>query len=148
MENVNLQPIPYLFFDGTCEKALEFYAGIFGGKIVSKMLYGDMPCDESAQMQCPEDAKTRVMNAMLELPGGAMIYASDAFPGRESPVSGFMIALNYPTVEQGEAIFNKLAEGGTISFPFSPTFWAEKFGMCTDQFGIDWAINGNYPGPR
>ncbi|MBS1705470.1 MAG: VOC family protein [Armatimonadetes bacterium] len=148
MDNLNLQPIPYLFFDGRCTEALDFYADVLGGKVVSKMHYGDMPCDGPDAMTIPEEAKTRVMNAILELPGGSSLYASDSFPGRESPVSGFMIALNYPTVEQGEAVFNRLAEGGTVSMPFSPTFWAEKFGMLTDKFGIEWAINGNFPGPQ
>ncbi len=138
------QPIPYLFFNSTCTEALDFYAHIFGGKVVSKMLYGDMP----EGMPCPENAKNLVMNAMLELPGGAMIYASDTFPGRESPVSGFMIALNYSTVEEGEQIFDRLSSGGEISLPFSPSTWAEKFGMFTDKFGIDWAINGNLGGQK
>jgi PhnB protein len=56
-----------------------------------------------------------------------------------------MITLNFPTVEEAEQTFNQLADGGEISMPFSPSFWAEKFGMLTDKFGIDWAINGNLP---
>jgi len=144
MEKTTVQPIPYLFFDGTCVEALDFYAKVLGGTVVSKMTYGEMP----GEFPCPDEAKDRIMNAMLELPGGAMIYGSDSFPGRATgPVSGFMVTLNYPTVEEAEKTFNQLAEGGEISMPFSPSFWAEKFGMLTDKFGIDWAINGNLP-PR
>ena len=137
MNTTPIQPIPYLFFNGTCAEAMDFYAELFGGKVVSKMLYGDMP----AEMPCPEVAKNRVMNAQLNLPGNGMIYASDSFPGRESPVLGFMIALNYPTVAEGQEAFDRLAIGGEISMPFEPTFWSEAFGMVTDKFGIDWMMN-------
>ena len=140
MEKTILQPIPYLFFDGTCTEALAFYAEVLGGQVVSSLTYGDMPC--------PDEAKDRVMNAMLELPGGNMIYGSDSFPGRATgPVSGFMITLNYPTVDEAQGVFDRLADGGQIVMPFEPSFWAEKFGMLTDKFGIEWAINGNLP-PR
>ena len=54
-----------------------------------------------------------------------------------------MLALNFPTVEEGQRVFDALAEGGSIFMPFEPTFWAEKFGMVTDKFGIHWGINGN-----
>jgi len=144
MEKTIIQPIPYLFFDGTCTEALAFYAEVLGGTVVSSMTYGEMPGD----MPCPDEAKDRVMNAMLELPGGNMIYGSDSFPGRATgPVSGFMITLNYPTVDEAQEVFDQLADGGEIGMPFSPSFWAEKFGMLTDKFGIEWAINGNLP-PR
>lgn len=144
MSTQSIQPIPYLFFNGTCTEALDFYAKLFGGRVVSTALYGEMP----AEFPCPEEAKNRVMNAQLELPGGAMIYASDCFPGRESAVSGFMIALSYATVEEGQNVFDQLAEGGEVSMPYEPSFWSEKFGMVTDKFGIDWAINGNLMGQR
>lgn len=145
MSNHILQPIPYLFFNGQCLEALSFYGDILGGKVVSKMTYGEMPGD----MPCPEEAKNRIMNAMLELPGGMMIYGSDSFPGRDaSPVSGFMVTLNFPTAEEAELVFNKLSAGGEISMPFSPSFWAEKFGMLTDRYGIEWAVNGNLPAPK
>lgn len=134
-----LQPIPYLFFDGKCREALNFYGECLGGRLVSSTLYSEMP----GEFPCPPEAKDRVMNARLELTGGASIYGSDSFPGRESPVSGFMIALNYPTVEEAQQVFNALAAGGEISMPFAESFWAEKFGMLTDKYGIEWAINGN-----
>ncbi len=56
------------------------------------------------------------------------------------------ICLNLDTVEEAEDIFNALAEGGQISMPFSDTFWAKKFGMVTDRFGIPWVINGEVIG--
>ena len=83
------------------------------------------------------------MNAQLELPGGAFLYAGDA-PGHipYEGIKGVSIALNYDSVEEAESIFNALAQGGTVTMPFSPTFWAKKFGMLIDQFGVAWIING------
>jgi PhnB protein len=140
MENHVLQPIPYLAFDGNCAAALDFYAALFGGKIVSKMTFGEMP----AEMPMPDEAKSRVVNEMLELPGGAMLYGGDTPPGMTfTPMAGLCLTLNFPTVEEAEKSFNGLADGGRITMPFEHTFWAEKFGMVTDKFGIHWAVNGN-----
>ena len=135
-----LQPLPYLAFDGNCAEAFDVYANLFDGKTVSKMTFGEMPGD----MPIPEEFKNRVVNEMLELPGGAMLYGGDTPPGMpHSPMSGLMLTLNFPTVEQGQKVFDGLAEGGRVTTPFAPSFWAEKFGMVTDRFGIHWAVNGN-----
>ena len=135
-----LQPIPYLSFDGNCAEAIDFYATLFEGKVIGKTTFGDMPGD----FPVPNDAKSRVVNAMLELPGGAMLYGGDTPPGRPfTPMAGLMLAINFPTVEQGQKVFNGLAEGGEVTMPFAPTFWAEKFGMVTDKYGIHWGVNGN-----
>jgi PhnB protein len=140
MDNSIVQLIPYLPFDGKCAEALDFYANLLGGTIVRKMTYGEMPGD----MPVPDDAKDRVVNEMLELPGGAMLYGGDCPPGRTpDPVSGLMLTLNFPTVDQAQEVFDGLAEGGEITMPFAPVFWAAKFGMVTDKYGIPWGINGN-----
>lgn len=140
MNNDILQPIPYLLFDGKCAEALDFYAALFGGKIVSKTTFGEMPGD----IPIPEEAKDRIVNEMLELPGGLMLYGGDTGPGRtHTPMTGFMLALNFPTVEQAQNVFDKLADNGQISMPFVPALLAEKFGMVTDKYGIHWCVSGN-----
>lgn len=140
MEQHAIQPIPYLFFEAKCAEAMAFYADIFGGK-VSSMTYGDMPGDQGC---APDDAKHLIMNATLELPGGGLLYGSDAFPGQPMHgTSGFMVALVFECVDEAQRIFDRLAENGTVAMPFAPTFWSEKFGMLTDKFGIEWAINAN-----
>jgi PhnB protein len=143
VDNYTLQPIPYLAFDGKCAEALDFYAALFGGKIVSKMTFGDMPAD----MPMPAEAKDRVVNEMLELPGGAMLYGGDTPPGMTySAMTGLTLTLNFPTVEQAEKVFDALADSGKVTMPFAPVFWSEKFGMVTDKYAIHWAINGNLRG--
>jgi PhnB protein len=135
----NLQPIPYLGFDGNCAEAMRFYEKTLGGKIKVMMAGADTPMAD----QIPKEFAHRIMNAQLELPGGAYLYAGDA-PSHipYEGIKGVSIALNYDSVEEAESIFNALAQGGTVTMPFSPTFWAKKFGMLIDQFGVAWIING------
>ena len=135
----SLQPIPYLSFNGNCAEAMRYYENILGGKIKVMMSGAQSPMAD----QMPKEFADRIMNAQLELPGGSLLYAGDC-PGHMpyEGIKGINITLNYSSVEEGEAIFNRLAEGGTVTMPYSPTFWAKKFGMLVDKFGVAWIING------
>ena len=134
-----LQPIPYLAFDGTCKQAMDFYADVLGGTLRASMTFGEMPGDYPV----PEEHKSRVMNAQVELPGGMLLYGGDTPPGSggSSEMKGIMLALNFDTVAEAEAVFNRFADGGNVTMPFGETFWAERFGMVTDKFGTHWGIN-------
>lgn len=139
MPTASLQPIPYLSFDGNCAQAMRFYEKILGGKITTMMSGAQSPM----AAQIPKEFADRIMNAQLQLPGGSFLYAGDC-PSHipYEGTKGVSIVLNYDTVEEAEAVFNKLAQGGNVTMPFSPTFWAKKFGMLIDQFGIPWIVNG------
>ncbi len=139
MTTSNLQPIPYLSFNGNCREAMRFYEQTLNGKIKVMMSGAETPMAS----QIPKEFADRIMNAQLELPGGALLYGGDA-PGHMpyEGVKGVSITLNFATVEEGEAIFNALSKGGTVTMPYSPTFWAKKFGMLTDRYGVHWIING------
>lgn len=134
-----LQPIPYLGFDGNCAEAMRFYETVLDGKITSMVTAAESPMVS----QVPKEFLDRVMNAQLELPGGYLLYAGDA-PAHVpyEGIKGVSITLNYDTVDEAEAVFNALAEGGKITMPFNPTFWAKKFGMLIDRFGVAWILNG------
>lgn len=135
----SVQPIPYLGFDGNCADAMRFYERTLGGKIRVMMSGADSPMAD----QMPKEFADRIMNAQLELPGGMLLYAGDSPPHMPyEGVKGVSITLNYDSVEEAESIFNALAENGKVTMPFSPTFWAKKFGMLVDQFGVAWIING------
>lgn len=139
MTSTNLQPIPYLSFDGNCREAMNFYAQTFGGTIRLMMSGADSPMGG----QIPSEFADRIINAQLEMPGGSMLYGGDA-PAHipYEAIKGVSITLNCSSVEEGESVFNALAAGGTVTMPYSPTFWAKKFGMLTDRFGVHWIING------
>jgi PhnB protein len=134
-----LQPIPYLGFDGKCAEAMRFYEKVLGGTIKVMMSGAQSPMAE----QIPKEFADRILNAQLELPGGALLFAGDA-PSHVpyEGIKGVSIVLNFDTVEEAESIFNRLAEGGRVTMPFSPTFWAVKFGMLVDKYGVAWIING------
>ena len=135
----SLQPIPYLTFDGNCAEAMRYYEKVLGGIIKVMMSGADSPVAD----QMPKEFAHRIMNAQLELPGGFLLYAGDA-PSHVpyNGLEGVSIVLNFACVDEAEAIFNTLAEGGKVTMPYSPTFWAKKFGMLIDKFGVPWIING------
>lgn len=135
----HLQPIPYLSFNGNCSEAMRYYEKVLGGKINVMMSGGQSPMAD----QIPKEFADRIMNAQLELPGGNFLYAGDC-PNHMpyEGIKGVSLVLNFDRVEEAEAIFNTLADGGQVTMPFSPTFWAKKFGMLIDKFGVAWIING------
>ncbi|WP_206370436.1 VOC family protein [Solimonas marina] len=132
---------PYLFFDGDCAPAMQFYERTLGGRMIMMMRHGDAPPDPQHPVQDPE----RVMHAQLELEGQTLMasdwMAGQAFPGR----SGMNLSLVYPSAERARAIFDALAVGGDVRMPFGPTFWAAGFGMLTDRYGTPWMVGGGEP---
>ena len=128
----------YLFFDGRCAEAMRFYERTLGGKLEPLMTYADSP-DPNA---CTAGAEKLVMHTALSL-DGRMLMASDVPPGMGAkPMSGFALSLNYPTAAEARRIFDLLANGGSVTMPMQKTFWAEAFGMLTDQFGTPWMVGG------
>ena len=140
---------PYLSFDGTTREAFAFYEKALGAQIQAMMSYADMPTPPagSAAESCGgQSAPTGdgIMHASLVLPGGALLFAGDTPPGMPfEGIKGVMLTLEYDTVEQAERAFAALAEGGRITMPLAPSFWAKTFGMLTDRFGVSWALNGD-----
>jgi len=126
---------PYLFFDGTCEEALNFYAETLGAKIEAVMKNEGTP----AQEHVPPEWKDKVMHSRFRI-DNHVLMASDAPPGHYRAPAGFSISVSLPEAK-GEQVFNKLAEGGAVQMPFGPTFWAKGFGMCVDRFGVPWMVN-------
>jgi len=132
------QPIPYLAFNGNCAEAMRFYAKALGGKL-DMLTFGESPMAD----QTPESARNQIMHARLTLEQNGSLYAGDAPPHMPyQGIHGVSIALNYDAVAQADQVFNALAEGGKVTMPFGPTFWAKRFGMVTDKFGCPWIVNG------
>ena len=127
----------YLFFDGTCAEAMRFYERVLGGRIEMMMRYADAP-----EPQPGGAGADRIMHASLDV-GGRKLMASD-MPAGQPPqtMAGFSLSLNYPGAEEARRIFDQLAEGGSVTMPMAPTFWAEAFGMLTDRFGTPWMVGG------
>ena len=128
----------YLSFDGNCAEAMRFYERTLNGKLEALLTYGQTPaCD-----QTPAADRDRIMHAYLTF-DGQILMAGDAPTNQPyEPMRGFTLTLSYDTVAQARPIFEALADGGKITMPFQPSFWAEGFGMCIDRFGTPWIVNG------
>jgi len=131
-----MQLNPYLLFNGNCAEALKFYEQTLGGKIENISTFKGSPAAEHA----PPEWGDKILHASLAI-GDERLMGSDAPPGHYEQPKGLSVSISLKDRDKGERIFNALAEGGTTTMPFSKTFWASGFGMCTDRFGIPWMVN-------
>jgi len=130
---------PYLSFGGNTREAFAFYEKALGARIETMMSYADMPASTAATAGCGDG----IMHARLVLPGGAMVFAGDTPPGMPyEGMKGVMLAIQYDTIDQAQGAFHALSQGGQVTMPLAPAFWAKTFGMLTDRFGVSWAVNG------
>jgi PhnB protein len=135
-----MQLNPYLSFDGRCEAAFKFYEKALGGKIVAKMTYGETPMKE----QSPAELHGKIAHIRMSI-GDTLLMGSDSPPNRYEPAKGITVMLGIDTPAEAERVFKALSEGGTVTMPIEETFWARRFGMLTDQFGIPWMVNCERP---
>jgi PhnB protein len=131
---------PYLIFDGTTEEAFTFYANVFGGELRTLLRFRDMPDDG---MQVPEQQLDRIAHASLDLGRGGVLMANDVV-GEETGTltngTNFYVYLEAESAEEAERAFAALSEGGRVEMPLRKTGWAEKYGMCSDRFGVQWML--------
>jgi len=130
-----MQVNTYLLFDGNCEAAFKFYEENLGGKTLSMMRYEGSP----AAAQVPSEWRNKILHARMGI-GDVVVMASDAPPGRYSAAQGFSVALGVDKPQEAERIFEALKHGGKVGMLLEKTFFAERFGMVVDRFGIPWMI--------
>ena len=127
--------VPYLFFAGNAEEALKFYEEIFDGEITQLSRYSESP------MPCDEDYKEKIMHSRLVFDGN-LVMLSDIMKGKSFSTDGNIeMSLDMMDESRLDKVFNKMAEGGTITMPLAKQFWGAKFGMLKDKFGISWMFN-------
>lgn len=126
----------YLNFNGKCEEAFRFYAEATGAIIDQMMSFGNSPMAE----HMPPEARNMIVHASMRV-GDTVIMASDAPGDRYKRPQGFSVSLVVDTTAEAERIFAALSSGGEVSMPLQQTFFAARFGMLTDKFGIPWMIN-------
>jgi len=126
----------YLTFNGQCREAFTFYHQVLGGTIETMMTHAEMPTDETVQPEW----RDMILHACLVV-DGAMLMASDAPPQYFEKPQGFSVSIALTDPGEAERIFHALAEGGQVRMAIGKTFWAERFGMLVDRFGIPWMIN-------
>jgi len=133
---------PYLYFEGTCEEAFNFYKSVFGGDFLFVGRFKDMP--ENTNYPVSESEKEKIMHITLPISSETVLYGCDATnPLEGSTGSGSNVSLSIETdsIDEATRIFNGLSAGGHVTMPLEKTFWGAYFGMFTDKFGINWMVN-------
>jgi len=125
----------YLFYNGKCQEAFKYYEQLLGAKIVAMLTNADTPMAS----ECPAERLGNIVHARITI-GDAVIMGSDAPPDRYHEQAGFTVTLNVETSEEAERIFAGLSDGGHAFMPMEETFFAHRFGMCNDRFGIPWMV--------
>ena len=133
-----MQIQPYLFFNGRCEEAVEFYRKALGAELEMMMRFKDNPDPMPPGMLAP-GFENKVMHASLRI-GGAVIMASDGMAAGATEFKGFSLSIDAPDAAGVDRLFIALAEGGTVTMPAGKTFWSPWFGMVTDRFGVGWMV--------
>jgi len=136
MSNSNTSVQPYLFFGGRCEEALEFYRSAVAAEVEILSRFKDAP--EPGMTQ--PGMENKVMHASFRV-GETLLMASDGSGDGQLRFEGFSLSIIVPDEEKAEKIFNALADGGKITMLLEKTFWAPKFGMLEDQFGVGWMVS-------
>jgi PhnB protein len=131
-----MQLNPYLYFNGDCAVAFKVYEQLLGGKVEAMMPHAGTP----AETAVPKEWGEKIIHASMTV-GDFVLMASDAPPGHYHAPQGFSVSLQVQTPAEAERIFQGLAEGGKVTMPLEKTFFAARFGMLTDRFGIPWMIN-------
>ncbi|MCH1638569.1 VOC family protein [Paenibacillus timonensis] len=130
----------YLYFDGNCREAVDFYAQAFGVERPQILTFGEAHSAEP-DYTLPEAAKDRVMHANLKVSGSNLMF-SDVFPGSPYTVgTNISLALVSPNREEITAAFERLKEGGTVQMELQETFWSPCYGNVKDKYGIEWQLS-------
>ena len=140
MSEVRLNP--YLNFPGNCREAFDFYAGVLQAEISFLITMGESPMAN----EVPAESHHHICHVCLE-GEGIVLMGSDCPPDTYEKPQGTIINVQAETTERAEAIFAVLSDGGEIRMPMEETFWAERFGMCIDRFGVPWMVNCDKPMP-
>lgn len=130
-----MQVQPYLFFDGRCQEAIDFYRQALGAEVLMQMPFKDSPTPTMA----PPEASDKIMHACLRI-GETQVMMSDGMCGGKPAFHGF--ALSVSAVDDAAAlrVFAALGDGGVVTMPLAKTFFASSFGMVNDRFGVSWMV--------
>jgi PhnB protein len=131
-----MELMPYLAFNGECRAAFDLYEKCLGGKIAFVMSWG-----EASNFPNLDPAmRDRIMHISLRVDGFTLAGA-DVAPNQYRRPEGLCVSINLADPAQAERIFNALSEGGAVEMPIQETFWAARFGVLRDRFGIPWMVN-------
>jgi len=130
-----MQVQPYLFFEGRCDEALSFYKSALNAEARSINRFGDIPDQSMVQPQMAD----KIMHAELHF-GDTAVLVSDGQCTGQARFHGFSLSVRATSDEEAERAFTALSDGATVQLPLTSTFFASRFGMLTDRFGVGWMV--------
>jgi len=130
---------PYLFFNGKCEEAVEFYRKAIGAEVEMMMRFKESP-ESPPPDQVPPGFENKIMHASFRV-GGTTLMASDGCSAEKPKFEGFSLSLSVASEGEADRAFAALANGGKVTMPLAKTFWSPRFGMLEDRFGVGWMIS-------
>lgn len=128
---------PYLFFNGRCEEALEFYRSALGAEVQMVMRFKDSPEPHPGLASGNEE---KIMHASFRI-GQTTLMASDGRCGGTPNFDGFTLSITLPDEAAADRVFAALGDGGKVEMPMMKTFWSPRFGMVEDRFGVGWMVS-------
>ncbi|HET7625456.1 MAG TPA: VOC family protein [Verrucomicrobiae bacterium] len=129
---------PYLFFNGNCEQALEFYRKALGAEVEMLMRYKESPEPHKPGM-IPPGFENKIMHCSMRI-GATRMMASDGCSTEKAKFEGFSLSITVANDAEAEKAFQALSEGGQVRMPLAKTFWTSRFGMLQDKFGVGWMV--------
>jgi PhnB protein len=135
---------PYLNFNGNAEEAFNFYKSVFGGEFAMIMRFGDAPVNENI----PQELWDKIMHIALPVGNGTMLMATDSLESLGQTLiqgNNHYFMLSCDSKEEADMLFQKLSVNGKIEMPLQDTFWGDYYGSLTDEFGIQWMLDYEYP---
>jgi PhnB protein len=133
-----MQVQPYLFFDGRCEEAVEFYRKTLGAEVQMLMRFSESPEPHQPGMVAP-GSENKVMHMSLRI-GDSIVLGSDGRNTGKPNFQGFSLSLSVANDAEAERLFGALSAGGQVHVPLTKTFFSSRFGMLVDRFGVGWMI--------
>jgi PhnB protein len=130
---------PYLFFNGNCEQAIEFYRKALGAEVEMMMRFKESP-EPPPPGSVPAGFENKIMHASFRV-GQTTVMASDGCSTDKANFEGFSLSLSVATEAEADRAFNALANGGQLKMPLTKTFFSSHFGMLEDRFGIGWMVS-------
>ena len=135
---------PYLFFEGRCEEAIEFYRATLGAEVQMLMRFSEAPDQSPGQSMVQPQSANKIMHATLQI-GDSIVLLSDGRCSGNAAFSGAALSLSTADDNQAARLFAALAKGGQVMMPLEKTFFASSFGMLADRFGVQWMVLAGQP---
>jgi len=129
---------PYLFFNGSCEQAVDFYRTALGAEVEMMMRFKESP-EPPPPGQLPPGFENKIMHSSFRI-GETTVMASDGCSTEKPNFEGFSLSLSVSNEADADRVFAALSDGGKVGMPLTKTFWSPRFGMVTDRFGIGWMV--------